>query len=319
MNGRTRTLVPRVAVLAMALMVAAPAAAVSKAPAYAGDFPDPFVLVTGSTYWAYSTGSGGRNLQVMSSPDLKTWTAPGDPLPVLPGWASPYWTWAPAVLPLRGAFLMYYTVRDTASGRQCVSVASAATPAGPFTDASSGPLVCQLTNGGSIDPNPFVTATGTYLLWKSDDNALRKPSSLWGQQLTPDGLDLVGDPVQLLRHDRAWEEPLIEAPALVRDGDTYYLFYSANWWETERYCIGYATGASPLGPYRKVTRHGPWMASGPHALGPGGQEFFPDAGGRLRMAFHAWGPDAVGYRNGGRRALCMAGVSFAGGEPVVQP
>jgi hypothetical protein len=61
------------------------------------------------------------------------------------------------------------------------------------------------------------------------------------------------------------------------------------------------------------------MASGPHALGPGGQEFFADAGGALRMAFHAWTPNAVGYRTGGRRALCIAGVAFVDGVPVVQP
>jgi hypothetical protein len=61
------------------------------------------------------------------------------------------------------------------------------------------------------------------------------------------------------------------------------------------------------------------MASGPHALGPGGQEFFTGAGGALRMAFHAWTPEAVGYRHGGRRALHIAGVAFVDGEPVVQP
>lgn len=39
-----------------------------EAPVYAGDFPDPSFLLVGGVYWAYSTGSAGRNLQVMSSP-----------------------------------------------------------------------------------------------------------------------------------------------------------------------------------------------------------------------------------------------------------
>jgi len=122
---------------------------VSTVPAYPGDFPDPFVLVVGTTYWAYSTGSAGRNLQVMSSSDLKKWTAPADPLPVLPAWAQPGFTWAPGVVRPGGTYLMYYTVRDAASGRQCITVASSIGPGGPFADTSSGPLVCQLTNPGT--------------------------------------------------------------------------------------------------------------------------------------------------------------------------
>src|SRR5439155_23776690 len=127
-----------------------------------------------------------------------------------------------------------------------------------------------------------------YLLWKSDDNALQRPSSLWGQRLTPDGLGLVGTPTALLSHDRGWERPLVEAPSMVRDGATYYLFYSAKWWESNDYAIGSATGPSPLGPFRKVTRRGPWLGAGQDGVGPGGQEFFTDADGSLRMAYHAW-------------------------------
>ena len=38
------------------------------APVYAGDFPDPYVVLSGGTYWAYSTGSAGRNLLVARQP-----------------------------------------------------------------------------------------------------------------------------------------------------------------------------------------------------------------------------------------------------------
>lgn len=289
-------------------------------PVYSGDFPDPCIVPVDDGYYAFGTQAGGRNVPILRSGDLRRWEPVGDALPVLPGWTRAGRTWSPAVLRRGGDFVLYPVLWEPRSNRQCIGLFTAPAPAGPFTDRAGGPFVFQVRRGGSIDPSPFVDSDGTpYLLWKSDDNALHKPPSLWGQQLTMDGQDLVGEPVQLLRQDRAWEEPLIEAPALVRDGDTYYLFYSANWWESERYCIGYATASSPLGPYRKATKHGPWMASGPHALGPGGQEFFYDAGGRLCMAFHAWGPDAVGYRNGGRRALGIAGVSFVDGVPVVQP
>ena len=117
---------------------ALPAVALSSTPAYAGDFPDPFVLAVAGTYWAYSTGSAGRNLQVMSSTDLHNWTTPTDPLPVLPSWAAVGSTWAPGVLRQGASFLMYYTVRDAALGRQCISVASSSNPGGPFLERAQG-------------------------------------------------------------------------------------------------------------------------------------------------------------------------------------
>lgn len=286
---------------------------------YPADFPDPCVVLAAGAYYAYGTQAGGRNVPVLRSVDLREWEPVGDALPTVFPWARAGRTWSPAVLPRDGGYVAYLVLWEPRSGRQCIALGWAPTPEGPFVDRAGGPFVFQVRRGGSIDPSPFVDDDGAaYLLWKSDDNALHKPPSLWGQRLTDDGLGLVGDPVQLLRQDRAWEEPLVEAPAVVRAGGTYYLFYSANWWESARYCIGYATASSPLGPYRKATRHGPWMGSGAEAVGPGGQEFFLDAGGGLRMAFHAWAPGAVGYRNGGRRALHLARVDFVDGAPVVQ-
>jgi len=287
-------------------------------PVYTGDFPDPCIVAAGGAFYAYGTQAGGRNVPVLRSVDLRAWEPVGDALPTVFGWARPGRTWSPAVLHRCDSYVGYLVLWEPRSNRQCIALASASTPEGPFVDRAGRPFIFQVRRGGSIDPSTFVDDDGdAYLLWKSDDNALQKPPSLWGQRLTDDGLGLVDEPTQLLRQDRAWEEPLIEAPALVRAGDTYYLFYSANWWESERYCIGYATASSPLGPFRKVTRYGPWMASGAEALGPGGQEFFLDAGGALRMAFHAWTPGAVGYRNSGRRALCIAGVTFVDGVPVL--
>ncbi len=289
-------------------------------PVYRGDFPDPCVIRVGDAHYAYGTQAQGHNIPVLRSVDLERWERVGDALPTFHLWAAPGRTWSPAVLPRDHGYVLYHVVWEPKSDRQCISLAAADGPEGPFVDRAGGPFIFQLNRGGSIDPSPFVDADGrAYLFWKSDDNALHKRSSLWGQRLADDGLSLLGDAVALLRHDRAWEEPLVEAPAMVRHGDTYYLFYSANWWESERYCIGYATSTSPLGPFRKVTTRGPWFAAGPDAAGPGGQEFFLDAGGALRMAYHAWTPGAVGYPNGGKRSLRIARVDFVDGRPVIGP
>jgi beta-xylosidase len=39
-----------------------------------GEFADPYVVLVGHTYYAYSSGAGGRYLGVLTSPDLKHWT-----------------------------------------------------------------------------------------------------------------------------------------------------------------------------------------------------------------------------------------------------
>jgi beta-xylosidase len=289
---------------------------VPASPVYTGDFPDPFVLTTpDGRYLAYATQAGDINVQVMESADLAVWEHRGDALPELPSWAGWGKTWAPAVLERDGArgsggvpqkeYRLYYAVLYEAAGRQAISVATATDPGGPFVDKSAGPLIFQAERGGSIDPSPFVDADGTaYLLWKSDDNALGGTASLWGAPLDPDGNALAGEPVELLRYDAGWEDPLIEAPSLTRLGDgRYTLFYSGGWWESDTYAVGYAIGPEPLGPFRKETTDEPWLASGPGMAGPGGAEVFTAADGTRHIAFHAWTPPRIGYDNGGARSL----------------
>ena len=289
------------------------------APVDPRDFPDPFVLRAASGCYAYATNGAGANVQAMRSADLASWEALPDALPELPPWAGEGRTWAPVVLPRGDRYVLYYTVREPSSDRQCLSVATAERPEGPFIDASQQPLVFQQDRGGSIDPSPFVDGDGAaYLLWKSDDNALERPSSLWGQRLTADGLSLTGTPTELLRHDRDWERPLIEAPAMVRSRGLYYLFYSANWWESADYAIGYAVATAAMGRFEKLTTTRPWMTAGGPAAGPGGQELFTDAMGGLRMAHHGWTPGAVGYGAGGARSLRFSHVEFVHRRPVVR-
>jgi beta-xylosidase len=285
---------------------------------YGGDFADPCLIRVDDAYYAYATNSGALNVQVMVSVDLSGWQLLGDALPLLPSWAQRGNTWAPAVIQIGDLFVLYYTVREPLRARQCISVAIGSSQQGPFVDERSSPLIYQVDHGGSIDPCPFLDEDGElYLLWKSDDNAIGLPSSLWGQRLSADGRNLLDSPVRLLGHDQAWEDPLIEAPSLVQSDRTYYLFYSANWWESDRYGIGYAMAVAPLGPYNKATLVGPWMGSDSAVAGPGGQDFCRDQSDDLLMAYHGWQPGRVGYGNGGARSLHVTRVGFDDGLPVI--
>ena len=287
-------------------------------PVYDNDFPDPHILRVGDAYFGYSTNAANANIQVVTSENLVTWERHGDALPALPQWAAPNFglTWAPGVIQLGDAFVMYYTTRDTNSDLQCVSVGVSGTPTGPFSDDSTEPFICQTELGGSIDPYPFRDEDGQlYLLWKNDGNCCGYEIGLWVQPLSDDGLSLVGEPTELIRRDQAWERPLIENPAMVKDGDNYYLFYSANWWESHEYAIGYAVCETMTGPCTKPLTE-PLFGFTPQVMGPGGEAFFTDTEGNLWMAYHAWTGANVGYP-GGERSLRIEPVTFVDGRPII--
>ena len=181
------------------------------------DFPDPDLLKVGDTWYAYATNATGPSIQVASSIDLVTWVLGVDALPAMPVWARAGLTWAPEVTTLDGGktFLMYYVARDIASNRQCIGLATARTPLGPFVDLRTAPFICHAEEGGDIDASSFVDDDGAaWLLWKNDGNCCGMDTWISIQPLAPDGLSLVGEPTRLIKQDLPWEGNLVEAPTL---------------------------------------------------------------------------------------------------------
>lgn len=280
---------------------------------YPFDFPDPDVALFGHTYYAYATNSVAGNIQIISSADLNHWTSVGNALPSLPGWAKANLTWAPSVTLRNGSYLMYYTA-EFAPGTQCISVATAGSPQGPFTDNSVLPLECQQSLGGSIDPSAFTDANGVpYLVWKSGGPG---SSKIWSQQLNAAGTGFAAgsNPTQLLAPDQPWEGGTVEAPDLVLVNGHYFLFFSGNDWNSANYAVGVAGCTGPLGPCTDASPN-PILSSGTATAGPGGESFFTDANGNFWMAFHAWVPGAVGFPNS--RDLYLRQVNLSGPVPSV--
>lgn len=282
------------------------------------NFPDPFVLRANDRYYAYATNHGGLDVQLSESADLVHWSEPVNALPALPAWAARGWTWAPEVAPVPGGYAMYYVARHAASGLQCTGVATSARPEGPFEDRSSEPLVAMLELGGAIDASPFTDADGSrYLLWKNDGNAVTQPTILFAARLSDDGLRLASEPVELFRNTEAWEGHVVEAPFLWRHENLYYLFYSGNDFGNERYGIGFAVGASPLGPFIKWPLN-PILRSSGDAAGPGHQCLVRDDAGDDWLVYHAWAPDRVGYAAGGARSMRLDRVTWERHVPAVR-
>jgi beta-xylosidase len=285
------------------------------------DFPDPFILAVDGGYVAYATGDLTVNLQVSTSDDLVSWSPRTEALPRLPLWQpnTKGLTWAPEVVRTSAGYVLHYTARDVQAGRQCLSVAVASEPTGPFVDDSEEPLACQLDLGGSIDSSPFEDADGQrYLVWKSDGNCCAVPVKMWIQPLSDDGLRLEGEPTELegIAADDAWEGTLVEAPTLfLRDG-TYSLFFSANDYGSSDYAVGYATSSRVTGPYEDAADdpilHTTAEPGGPpgEAAGPGHQTIVTDDDGDLWMAYHAWDSAQVGPSSGGRRAMWLDELVF---------
>ena len=282
-------------------------------PVAAGDFPDPSILRVGAVYYAYSTQVGATRLPVLRSADLVHWQTVGDGLANLPAWSGGASVWAPSVVPSATGYVLFYTTHDNRTGDQCISRAVSAFPQGPFVDTSANPFECQLGLGGSIDPQAFVDASGAqWLIWKSQGTARGQAPQIWAQAVGDDWRVLVGLPHLLLGVSQAWEGGVIEAPAMVREGGRYLLFYSGNDWNSSHYAIGYAVCRSVTGPCAKPQAT-PVVSSHGIEAGPGSPSVFTDPVGHLYIAFHAWTVGHVGYP-GGQRSLHLGTLSAAGGK-----
>ena len=290
-----------------------PPAAPAPGAVLAGDFPDPDVLRVGAVYYAYSTQVGATWVPVLRSVDLVHWETAGNALGNLPPWSGGASVWAPSVGPSRSGYVLFYSTRDNRTGDQCISRAESILPQGPFFDMSANPFVCQLNLGGSIDPYTFVDSNGAqWLIWKSQGTASGKPPQIWAQAVGGDWRFLVGQPTPLLSVTQAWENGVVEAPALARVGNLYYLLYSGNYWNRSSYAIGYAVCRSVTGPCTKP-HSGPVLASHGTEAGPGSASIFRDTFGHLRVAFHAWTPPHIGYP-GGERSLHLGTLQTTGGQ-----
>ncbi len=306
----------------------------STAPAFNGDAPDPDVILDGSTYYAFTTGTRlGNHIQALidtsGSPQSGWRSYTGQPfgstaLPVVPSWQQIDTQTSPGVIRWDGKWIMYYDAAMSGhagdTGFNCLSVATVATlsPTSPvFVDRSTRPLLCQTSLGGAIDPSPFVDPVSghAFLVWKSNDGGSGQPARIWAQQLSGDGLSLVGAANQLLlqdSHDFPWETT-VENPDLINVAGTYFLLFSTGIWDTSSYSETITACAGPVGPCLPPSQI---LSSYGSVSGPGGGSLFQDGAGNWFIAYAAWASGCTSYSCGGARRLFVAQATLT---PAVFP
>ena len=104
---------------------------------------------------------------------------------------------------------------------------------GPYVD-SGAPLIRDSSAAayGMIDPTFFSAGGINYVIFKRDGNAVGKPTPIHIAELTANGTALASSAdwstTQLITNDLPFEGGIVEAPWVVFQANTYFLFYSAN-------------------------------------------------------------------------------------------
>jgi arabinan endo-1,5-alpha-L-arabinosidase len=135
-------------------------------------------------------------------------------------------------------------------------------------------------------------------------------TAIRAQPIRPDGTALFGEPRTILENDLEWEAHLVEGPWISRIHDRYVMFYAANDFSTDRYGVGVATAAHPLGPYHKAPE--PLLQSTSAWSAPGHPSVATDPDGRAWLFLHAFHPGRIGYK--AFRSLLTALITFKDGQ-----
>ena len=272
---------------------------------------DPAPIVHDGRVYLYTShdkdhahGYDMQDYTCLSSSDMINWRDEGIAFSLKnTTWAQDLHAWAQQVVALKnGSFVMYFPAMGTGGG---VGVATASHPAGPFEQATDGPLNHTL---GGDDPTIFIDDDGQGYL------CANKGGPLCGQ-LNEDMISWKSPPQLLPGYDGRWH--YFEAPWLMRHGAQYILSYMMSYgdcpgnngtriarpncsWSHGGFDIGYAvapiTAAGPLGS--TFTPQGTLMWSPPTSYNNHqGICEFPAGSGEYYLFYHSsWFSNGDGHQ-----------------------
>jgi len=283
---------------------------------------DPFVLTHDGLYYLYCTSSSRKGFFVWTSEDLVNWEKHGLALSnETPGILGINRFWAPEVIEFKGKFYMTYSAGDTDDVLKiCLAVSDH--PLGPFKSYQSPWYEHNLSH---IDATIFIEGDSAYTYFVRDcsTNIIdgRPTSQIFVARLNDDLRTFINDPELVITPDQVWEDingTILwnEGPFVLKHEGKYYMTYSANGFNTNEYCVGYAISDDPYGPWIKADENPILKAKLDIGVsGPGHNSFaYSPDGTELFMVYHAHTfPD----KPSGNRAVYIDRINFINGEMVV--
>lgn len=239
---------------------------------------DPFILRTVSgTYYCYAT-SAQDGFKAWKSDDLVDWQEIGYVYTRQKNSWGVSDFWAPEVIYFEGKYYLHYSARWGKNLSLRIGVAISEAPNGPFVDVYNHPMFDF--GYAVIDGHVFIDDDGKKYLYYSRDCSEhifegRHESHLYVIKLDDDLVSVKGEPIFLTKPEQAWEIRSgdewrwNEGPFLLKSEDKYFLMYSANFYASRDYSVGYAIAEKPTGPFIKAN-HNPILSSNcPEVSGPG--------------------------------------------------
>ena len=167
---------------------------------------------------------------------------------------------------------MYY------SADEHICVATADSPAGPFTQSKKEPMIADEK---CIDNSLFIDDDGTpYLFFDRFNDGL----NIWVAELEKDLMTIKKETMHPCIHvSQAWEEvwPRVnEGPFVIKRNGLYYMTYSANSYESPFYGIGCATATDLMGTWTKYEEN-PLLQKPGELVGVGHSATFTDKAGNV--------------------------------------
>lgn len=257
-------------------------------PVYPHNFPDPFIVQDGDTFYAYATQNGPKGFQVLESKNLVDWK----PLPPVgkPSWSSAN-LWAPELYKYNGRWYFFFTAKNPKTNKRDLAVSVGDSPLGPFKDLAT--LVTGVSensgtdDNGAIDGNVYFDGDQPYLLYikEAPSRAIKIVA------LASDMTKTVGEARVLLHPTLPDDQGILDAPTLIKHDGKYWLFFSCGWFQSykkdARYRICVCVADSPLGPYKRLPQ--PVIESKPgETYSPGHQDVFQLPSGEWWIAYHGW-------------------------------
>ncbi|MCD2425378.1 glycoside hydrolase family 43 protein [Niabella pedocola] len=243
---------------------------------------DPTIFPYQGKYYLYGTDGAApdQGIRVFVAPDKKQWklssrSADGFAVRALESFGTRGF-WAPQVWAANSKFYMAYVANEQ------IAIAAADSPEGPFY--AREPLAFDQKN---IDPYVFFDEDGKKYLYHVD---ITNGNKIYVASINDafTAIDKQSRKLCITATD-PWEiiqARVAEGPTVIKHKGIYYLVYSANHFENQRYAVGYATAASPWGPWTKAAENPVLSMTNTGKPGSGHGDLFTDPDGSMYYVFH---------------------------------